>query len=57
MLSQMCSNRNNPEEFVTANPLLLPEQLQFIAGCWPPDLLSLGRLGTGGELGAVLPRG
>ena len=25
MLSQMCSNRNNPEEFVTANAMRLPE--------------------------------
>ena len=39
----MCPSRNNPEKLVGAAALRLPEQLQFIAGCWPPDLVDWGR--------------
>ena len=53
MLSQMCSNRNNPEEFVTANALR-PPNTTILCKKVGPDL---GDLGTGSEIGAVLSWG
>ena len=48
MLSQMCSNRNNPEEFVTANAMRLPSSYSSLQDVVPDPWANWGR----GEIGA-----